>query len=186
MLCGYKRSDKSITKYKNINLSRTKIYQMENKEKSFSPAVRESLVRSLKSLAYNLWWTWNPDAAALFKELSPLVWEQSNHSAVAVLKRVSDTELRARLGDNHFATRVHTILEEFSTYIHHTETWCVQHAPHLLEKPVAYFSAEFGLHECLPIYSGGLGGFSWRLCKVCERFGNLVRGSKLVLSPRIF
>ncbi|MFH2004496.1 MAG: DUF3417 domain-containing protein, partial [Bacteroidota bacterium] len=62
---------------------------MENKEKSFSPAVRESLVRSLKSLAYNLWWTWNPDAAALFKELSPLVWEQSNHSAVAVLKRVS-------------------------------------------------------------------------------------------------
>ncbi|MDI6779728.1 MAG: alpha-glucan family phosphorylase [Bacteroidota bacterium] len=145
--------------------------KIEEKNKIFSPAVRESLVRSLKSLAYNLWWTWNPDAAALFQELSPLVWEQSNHSAVAVLKRVSDTELRARLGDNHFATRVHTILEEFSTYIHHTETWCVQHAPHLLEKPVAYFSAEFGLHECLPIYSGGLGVLAGDFAKSASDLG---------------
>ena len=137
----------------------------------FTPTVRESLVRSLKALAYNLWWTWNPEAAALFKELSPLVWDQSNHSAVAVLKRVSDNELRARLGDNHFATKVKTILDEFSEYIHNTETWCVKNAPHLLEKPVAYFSAEFGLHECLPIYSGGLGILAGDFAKSASDLG---------------
>jgi glycogen phosphorylase len=137
----------------------------------FSASNRESLVRSLKSLAYNLWWTWNPEAAALFRELSPLVWEQSNHSAVAVLKRVSDTELRARFGDNHFATRVQNILNEFSKYIHNTETWCVKNAPQLLEIPVAYFSAEFGLHECLPIYSGGLGILAGDFAKSASDLG---------------
>lgn len=148
---------------------------MKTKEKDkyqeFTPAVRESLVRQLKALAYNLWWTWNPEAGALFQELSPLVWEQSNHSAVAVLKRVSDTELRARFGDPHFAQRVKNILDEFSEYIHNTNTWCVRNAPHLLEKPVAYFSAEFGLHECLPIYSGGLGILAGDFAKSASDLG---------------
>lgn len=150
-----------------------------NENHDFNPAARESLVRSLKGLAYNLWWTWNPEAAALFQELSPLVWEQSNHSAVAVLKRVSDAELRARLGDNHFATRVKNILDEFSDYIHNTDTWCIKNAPHLLDKPVAYFSAEFGLHECLPIYSGGLGILAGDFVKSASDLGIPIVGISL-------
>ncbi len=138
---------------------------------NISPSAREVFIRQLKALAYNLWWTWNPEAGALFQELSPLVWEQSNHSAVAVLKRVSDDELRARLGDNHFAKRVKIILDEYSEYIHNTETWCVKNAPHLLEKPVAYFSAEFGLHECLPVYSGGLGILAGDFAKSASDLG---------------
>ena len=113
----------------------------------------------LRTLANNLWWTWNPQAQELFRELSPLVWERSNHNAVEILKELSAQELVARLHDPDFLRKVADILEEFESYMHDTHTWVSEHAPGL-KNPVAYFSAEFGLHESLPIYSGGLGVLS--------------------------
>lgn len=110
----------------------------------------------LRALARNLWWTWNPEAHHIFKELSPLVWRYSNHNASAVMHEISDKELEARLRDHEFARRTHAVLEEFESYLASSSTWAKTHASGL-KKPVAYFSAEFGLHESIPIYSGGLG-----------------------------
>jgi glycogen phosphorylase len=110
----------------------------------------------LRALARNLWWTWNPEAHLLFKELSPLVWRYSNHNAIAVIHEISDQELKVRLQDHDFSKRVHSVLDEFDLYMAKSVTWATHHAT-ALKDPVAYFSAEFGLHESLPIYSGGLG-----------------------------
>jgi glycogen phosphorylase len=110
----------------------------------------------LRKLARNLWWTWNPEAQLIFKELSPLVWRYSNHSATAVMHEISDQELEARLRDHEFAHRTRVVLKKFDTYRSLSSTWAKRNVP-AWKKPVAYFSAEFGLHESLPIYSGGLG-----------------------------
>lgn len=139
--------------------------------KNFNSRTYLQIIEQLKNLAYNLWWTWNPEAALIFKELSPLVWETSNHSAVAVLKRVSDAEIIARLGDPDFYKRVTLVLDEFADYMSNTNTWCAQNYPEFLNKPIAYFSAEFGLHECLPIYSGGLGVLAGDFAKSASDLG---------------
>lgn len=115
-----------------------------------------SLSERLHTLAFNLWWTWNPQAQEIFRELSPLTWERSIHNAAEVLRQISRQELAARLNDPDFNERVRTVLAEFESYMQDEKTWASHHVPHL-RGPVAYFSAEFGLHESLPIYSGGLG-----------------------------
>lgn len=128
------------------------------------------LAKRLRQLAYNLWWTWNPDAQQIFKELSPLVWRYVNHNAVEVMREISNEELEARLRDREFARHVHTVLEEFEIYLTESSTWAKRHASKL-KNPVAYFSAEFGLHECLPIYSGGLGILSGDHAKSASDLG---------------
>jgi len=111
----------------------------------------------LNRLARNLWWTWNQEAQEVFSELSPRGWQNLYHNAVAVLHEVSDYELRMRLQDSHLAERVKRVLKLLDAYMTEEKTWCKEHAPALLKNPVAYFSAEFGFHETLPIAAGGLG-----------------------------
>jgi starch phosphorylase len=116
-----------------------------------------ALVADLRELAYNLWWSWNPAAQQIFHELSPFFWEHSNHNAVEVVNWISGQELRERLRDDAFFAKVARVCEDFQAYLKRKETWTKKNAPGLLKAPVAYFSAEFGLHESLRIYSGGLG-----------------------------
>jgi starch phosphorylase len=111
----------------------------------------------LRRMSRNLWWTWNPEAQEIFAELSPLGWTSSNHNAVAVMNSVSLTELKGRLMEKEFAERVADVLLEFREYLTRERTWCSAHAAPFLKSPVAYFTAEFAIHESLPIYSGGLG-----------------------------
>jgi starch phosphorylase len=115
------------------------------------------MTAGLHRLARNLWWTWNQEAQELFAELSPRCWQNQYHNAVAVLREVSEYELRVRLLDQDFANRVREVLQRFDAYMTEKNTWASQHAPQLLTSPVAYFSAEFGFHETLPIAAGGLG-----------------------------
>ncbi|MGN6554277.1 MAG: alpha-glucan family phosphorylase [Verrucomicrobiota bacterium] len=115
------------------------------------------LTSGLNKLAHNLWWTWNQEAQEIFQELSPRGWQNLYHNAVAVLREVSEYELRVRLQDHDFAERVREVLQAFDAYMKNPATWTHQNAPALLSKPVAYFSAEFGFHETLPIAAGGLG-----------------------------
>jgi starch phosphorylase len=117
----------------------------------------EAAASRLHELAYNLWWSWNPPAQQLFRELSPYVWETSNHNPVAVLRWVSRHELRVRLQNEGLYTRVREVLKEFDAYVAGGGTWMLRRAPALKKASIAYFSAEFGLHECLRVYSGGLG-----------------------------
>ncbi len=115
------------------------------------------LTTGLNKLARNLWWTWDQQAQDVFNELSPRCWQNLYHNAVAVLREVSEYELRVRLQDPNFAGRVREVLQDFQAYLGEKNTWCHQNAPQLRERPVAYFSAEFGFHETLPIAAGGLG-----------------------------
>jgi starch phosphorylase len=127
---------------------------------SQKPLTSEDLAKlttGLHRMARNLWWTWDQQAQEIFAELSPRCWQNLYHNAVAVLHEVSDYELRVRLQDRHFAGRVREVLQAFDAYINDTATWAHQKAPALHRNPVAYFSAEFGFHETLPIAAGGLG-----------------------------
>src|SRR5229473_3943892 len=126
-------------------------------KKSLSPNELTDLILGLNRLARNLWWTWNQESQEIFQELSPRGWQNLYHNAVAVLHEVSDYELRVRLQDPDFAARVRIVLKTFDDYLKEPNTWCREHAPALIDNPVAYFSAEFGFHETLPIAVGGLG-----------------------------
>jgi len=126
-------------------------------EKSPSRMGLDELVAGLDKLSRNLWWSWNQEAQDLFHELSPRGWQNMFHNAVAVLHEVSAQELCARLQSAPFAARVRAVLDEFENYLSDRKTWGQQHAPDLHKHPVAYFSAEFGFHESLPIAAGGLG-----------------------------
>jgi starch phosphorylase len=124
---------------------------------TFSQSEITSMIARLRRLAGNLWWTWNQECQDIFHELSPRGWQTLYHNAVAVLHGVSDAELGARLQDQRFASQVRHTLRSFEAYLNETNTWGRQHAPELLKRPVAYFTAEFGFHETLPIAAGGLG-----------------------------
>jgi len=115
------------------------------------------LTQGLNRLARNIWWTWDQEAQEIFHELSSRGWQNLYHNAVAVLREVSEQELRARLQDLDFAQKVRSVLESFERYMSDQATWTHQNAPNLRSNPVAYFSAEFGFHETLPIAAGGLG-----------------------------
>ncbi|MFO1487545.1 MAG: alpha-glucan family phosphorylase [Verrucomicrobiota bacterium] len=115
------------------------------------------LAAGLNRLAHNLWWTWDQQAQEIFAELSPRCWQNLYHNAVAVLREVSDYELKVRLQNPDFAARVRAVLQSFDDYMNDKSTWAAKNAPGLAKKPAAYFSAEFGFHETLPIAAGGLG-----------------------------
>ncbi len=126
-------------------------------DRTLSTKELTELTVGLNRLARNLWWTWNQEAQEIFHELSPRGWQNLYHNAVAVLHEVSDYELRVRLQDHDFAQRVQSVLRNFEAYLNEKKTWGAEHAPSLQQNPVAYFSAEFGFHEALPIAAGGLG-----------------------------
>ena len=115
------------------------------------------LIARLRTMAQNLWWSWNPRAQLIFEELSPLIWESSNHNPVAVLAQFSETELSAHLGDPDFLRRLTPVLHSFEEYMGARIHFPGAANGRKHQPAVAYFCAEFGIHECLPFYSGGLG-----------------------------
>jgi starch phosphorylase len=125
--------------------------------KPLSGAELNEMVAGLNKLAHNLWWTWNQDAQDLFQELSPRAWQNLFHNAVAILREVSDYELRVHLQEAGFQAHARDVLRSFESYLNEKNTWGRKNAPELHKNPVAYFSAEFGFHESLPISAGGLG-----------------------------
>ena len=111
----------------------------------------------LCALAQNLWWSWDDDTTALFRELDPVLWRQLAHNPVALLQRIDIDDLQERASQLVLHSRINYAYRRMQEYLSSTRTWGVQHAGVLWARPVAYFSAEFGLHESIPIYSGGLG-----------------------------
>jgi starch phosphorylase len=125
--------------------------------KPLTGAEQNELIAGLNKLSRNLWWCWNQEAQDIFQRLSPRGWQNLWHNPVAVLREVSEYELRVHLQEPGFADRVRNVLRDLQNYLDDKNTWCHQHAPALHKNPVAYFSAEFGFHESLPISAGGLG-----------------------------
>jgi starch phosphorylase len=109
------------------------------------------------SLARNLWWTWDPDSAQLFREMDPTRWRQFNHNPVRLLSTIPLVEIDRRARELLLHSRINSAYRRYREYVDADRTWGARHAGALRPRPVAYFSAEFGLHESFPIYSGGLG-----------------------------
>jgi len=130
-------------------------------------------VNRLYELAYNLWWSWHPEARALYSSLDPDLWEQVSHNPVHFLSAVQPQKLEAAAEDTAYLAQYDTVIHDFDHYMHPRaeETWFSTTYPELADKTIAYFSAEFGLHESLPIYSGGLGILSGDHCKESSDLG---------------
>src|SRR5580692_7335116 len=111
----------------------------------------------LWSLARNLWWSWDNDSTSLFRDLDPVRFRQLNHNPIALLSEIPLAKLERRAGELVLHGRINYAYRRQQEYLRADRTWGATHAGALRPRPVAYFSAEFGLHESLPIYSGGLG-----------------------------
>src|SRR5579864_8260028 len=113
-------------------------------------------VAALLELAHNLWWVWNPDAIELFRRLDRNLWETVYHNPVKLLGTLPQEKLAAAADDDGYLAHLHRVYEDFKEHLSRPG-WFKETHPDKQGMHVAYFSAEFGLHECLPIYSGGLG-----------------------------
>ncbi len=120
----------------------------------------QELRDKLSRLSKNLAWAWDAEAQSLFRDLDPERWEAGGHDPTAQLATLSDAELDAAARAHDLHPRVDRLLLEHAHYLERRTDWGPTRAGVLAWGPVAYFSAEFGLHESLPIYSGGLGVLS--------------------------
>lgn len=119
----------------------------------------------MRRLALNLWWTWEPTARALFREIDPVIWHTTNHNPVRMLQLSRQARLEELAGSDDFLRNMKAVLEKFDAYMTRKDTWGKTDKAAALGGPVAYFSAEFGFHESFPNYSGGLGILSGDHCK---------------------
>ena len=119
------------------------------------PSLPDRLQPLLK-IAKNLWWTWNPDAVDLFRRMDHDLWSASYHNPVQMLGAIDQERLRELENDDVFLAHMDHVAQSLDRYLS-MPTWAQKAHPELNGNQVAYFSMEFGLHECLPIYSGGLG-----------------------------
>src|SRR5262245_55329051 len=111
----------------------------------------------LWALARNLWWTWHPDVGDIFRALDPIRWRQLDHNPIALLEEFTTERLEQRTSELVLRSQINYAYRRLQEYLGAEATWGATHAGVLRAQPAAYFSAEFGLHESLPIYSGGLG-----------------------------
>ncbi|MFZ3199570.1 MAG: alpha-glucan family phosphorylase [Candidatus Acidiferrales bacterium] len=111
----------------------------------------------LWTLARNLWWSWDHDSSSLFRDLDPTAWRQLNHNPISLLAGIPLARIERRAGELALHSRINYAYRRQREYLEATRTWGARHAGVLRPRPVAYFSAEFGLHGSIPIYSGGLG-----------------------------
>ncbi|MDX6528624.1 MAG: glycogen phosphorylase [Blastocatellia bacterium] len=123
------------------------------------PRVLPPPLQPLQSLAWNYWWSWAPDGPEVFRDLDPGLWQQCEQNPRPLLAQISDLRVAQVAADPAFADRVQRLSARFNDYLGDTQPWQkLQLAPRITrETPVAYFCAEFGIHNSLPLYSGGLG-----------------------------
>ncbi|MBA3531383.1 MAG: alpha-glucan family phosphorylase [Ardenticatenales bacterium] len=136
---------------------------------SVFPTLPEPIQR-LEELAYNLWWAWTPEAQALWKGLDPALWESIYHNPVKFMRDVSQEKLNAAATDATYLKNYAQVTAAFDEYMAAGNSWFKHTYPEHAKDgmQIAYFSAEFGLHESLPIYSGGLGILSGDHCKAAS------------------
>jgi len=111
----------------------------------------------LWSLARNIWWSWDHDCISLFRDLNPTRWRELNQNPIALLAEMPLGEIERRATELVLHSRINYVYRRQQEYLHADRTWGAGNAGVIRPRPVGYFSAEFGLHESIPIYSGGLG-----------------------------
>jgi len=113
-------------------------------------------LKPLIELASNLWWVWEHDATELMIRIDREIWDECYHNPIKVLARTSQNRLNELADDESFINHMERVYEKFKNYIESTSWFETNYSEHKNEK-IAYFSAEYGIHETVPIYSGGLG-----------------------------
>ena len=121
-----------------------------------TPSLPENLSRLL-DLAYNLRWSWNHETISLFRWLDSDLWESTGHNPVLMLGSIDQGKLEAASMDEGFLAQLNRVAQDFDGYINARSTWFTRTYPDANEPLIAYFSAEFGVTECLSIFAGGLG-----------------------------
>ncbi len=131
----------------------------------------DTMYQKCLTLAKNLWWTWQPDVINLFRELDPIRWRQLDHNPVALLSEITPERLEIRISELSLHSRINQAYRRLKEYLSERPLWARTNAGVLGSKPVAYFSLEYGIHESVPIYSGGLGVLSGDHCKSASDLG---------------
>lgn len=142
-------------------------------------------INRLGELSYNLWWAWNPTALRLFNRIDNNLWEQVKHSPIRFLRELERPVLNAAAQDPDYLDLYDRVFSDFDAYLSRKETWYATEHPNQ-QNQIAYFSMEFGLHETLPIYSGGLGVLSGDHLKETSDIGLPLVGIGLLYSEGYF
>src|SRR5215204_4787611 len=128
-------------------------------------------IEGLAALAMNLWWSWSREARSLFQPVDEALWHLTRHNPLELLCRVDPARIAACASDSDFLRRYDDVMARLSHGTTSQDTWFAHAYPELDGRPVAYFCAEFGLHNSVPIYSGGLGVLAGDHCKAASDAG---------------
>ena len=143
-------------------------------------------ITRLTQLAYNLWWAWNPEGQLVFSLIDKPLWERLNHNPVAFLYQVDRPRLNAMTNDRYYLDFYDRVMRNFDQYLKAENTWFARTYPNLAGKQIAYLSFEFGLHESLPMYAGGLGVLSGDHIKEASDLGMPLVGVGFIYSQGYF
>lgn len=136
------------------------------------PQIPQELA-GLEELSVNIWWAWNPNARALFRSIHEATWIKSHGNPVRFMSLIHQHDLDAAVKNKAVMKQYKSVMADFTEYMSGKNSWYTrQHSKRSDKRELfAYFSAEFGLHECLPIYSGGLGVLAGDHCKSASDIG---------------
>src|SRR5437867_2051511 len=149
------------------------------------PQIPERIGR-LEELAYNLKWSWDYRARLLFKRLDPDLWKNTQHNPVKLLHEIDSARLLAAARDPDFLREYEVTMKGLDRALRRADKWFPREFPDLAKEPIGYFSAEFGLHTSLPIYSGGLGILAGDHCKESSDLGIPLLGVVFVYPQAYF
>ena len=125
----------------------------------------------LAELANNLWWSWDEEGRQVFRSLDYELWRASGHNPVKQLRDINPDKLEAAARDPAFLELYDSIILKFDNYMLSKKDWCGKKVPDDFEGQIAYFSAEYAIHNSLPIYAGGLGVLAGDICKQSSDIG---------------
>lgn len=128
-------------------------------------------ISKLYDIANNVWWTWNINSLVLFKNLDPALWKKVDKNPIKFLKEANQNTLIEASKNPDFLVKYNEIVGYYDGYMNNKNTWFEQNYPGYQDSLIAYFSAEYGLDEILPIYAGGLGILSGDHCKSASDLG---------------
>jgi glycogen phosphorylase len=122
-------------------------------------------------LAKNLWWSWDEEGRQVFRSLDYELWRASGHNPVKQLRDIDPVKLEAAARDPSFLNLYDSIIQKFDNYMSKKQSWCGKSPSHSFDGQIAYFSAEYAIHNSLPIYAGGLGALAGDICKQSSDLG---------------
>ena len=143
-------------------------------------------IKGIQEIAENLWWCWNTESLKLFKKIDKELWERLEKNPIKFLKQISQTKLEEVAKDEEFLREYNKVYLDFKGYMENNNTYYMNNYEKYKNKCIAYFSAEYGLDETMPLYSGGLGILSGDHLKSASDLGIPLVGVGLMYKEGYF